>query len=323
MPWGRKRRALRILVDLLGFQQTARDKEYAIDLMKINVFKSGAYTRRNTAVSFESVDSITALNRSRPFESPHKLVSLPPQWSELSNLLVDAADPDTLMIVLTSVLHSMKEKHSNSVWALSLLEMILAQKEPHTIPAALIEEILDMCIANKDLYSILEVLGLVRERGIQLSEAVWSKVMTATWHGGTRYLHGLMRDRVFAQVSEHRLCSKYMMIYSFASIFQVLDFIKQCSGELDSESVAVLMRYLYFKKDAHNIFLYKIIDRLYKDKTQPITHFECTVLCALLFHRSSFLRTNKFFEMAQPVFSSSRFIVPTELGEIKVWKILL
>jgi hypothetical protein len=98
----------------------------------------------------------------------------------------------------------------------------------------------------------------------------------------------------------------------------VVDLIKHCRGRLDSPSVSILMRYLYFKKDIYDAFLYKIVDRLYLDKTQPITHFECALLCALMFRRNKFLVKNKHFQTAKPIFSSSRFLNVSTLGEMKV-----
>jgi hypothetical protein len=217
-----------VLADLLGFQQTARDKQSSVDPMNISVFKIGP-NRRSTAVEFESVSSIARLNRVRSGDSPFKLVALPPQWAELCALLADATEPAMLVTIFTSVVHSMRDKHSNSVWALSVLEILLARKEHHDIPPQLIESILDMCVVNKDLYSILEILALVRERGIPVSEGVWGQVMEVAGRGGARHMNGLTRDRVFAQV---------------------VDLIKRCRGQLDGDSVAVLMRFLFFKKDA-------------------------------------------------------------------------
>jgi hypothetical protein len=49
-----------------------------------------------------------------------------------------------------------------------------------------------------------------------------------------------------------------------------------------------------------------------------VTHFECAVLTALMFRRSAFLATNTHFTMAKPIFSSSRFLIASELGEIKL-----
>jgi hypothetical protein len=189
-----------VLVDLVGLEHNVRDTELAIDLIRINVFKKGAYTRRSTAVEFESIASIATLNRRRQVASPYKLCALPPQWGPLSVLLGAATDPDTLMRVFAAVLHRVKDKHAHSVWAVSMLQLLIAEKEPSSIPPQVIESILDMCVANKDLYSIIEVLGLVRERGIPLPEAVWSRVMTATWHAGTYHMNAEARDRVFSEV---------------------------------------------------------------------------------------------------------------------------
>ena len=78
------------------------------------------------------------------------------------------------------------------------------------------------------------------------------------------------------------------------------------------------MRYLFFKKDQSDNFLYKIVDRLYKDKTQHISFMECAVLCALLYKRNRFLATNKYFELSRPLFATSKFVVASDAGEIKV-----
>lgn len=321
VPWGLRRRSFRALVDLLGFHQNVRDKEYAMDLLKVNVFKSGAPTRKNSAVKFAPLSSIVKSSRLRELNSPYKLLAPPPEWERLSGLLANSLKPETLMEMLASSLRGLQGEYANSVWALSILEQVLARREPEAIPPIVVEEILEMCISNRDFYSMLEVLFLVRERGIKLPEQVWSKIMHVTWHGGTRHMTVMARDRLFAQVrlqvSYYYVVVDVLILTSFV-FFQVIDLIKQCSGQLDGASVAVLMRYLFFKKDQSDNFLYKIVDRLYKDKTQNISFMECAVLCALIYKRNRFLGTNKYFELSRPLFATSKFVVASDAGEIKV-----
>lgn len=287
-----------MLADLLGFNHKIRDKEYAIDLMKINVFKDGKpKNRRSTAVQFASMQSIATTNKLREDTSPYILVSAPPEWHQLSVLLADTVDSDVLMTVFASALQVLKDRHSNPVWAICMLESILSRREPTAIPQHAIEGILQMCMYKTDIYSILEILSLVRERGIKLSETTWSKIMVVMWTGGTRHMTPISRDRVFVQL---------------------IELMKHCNGKLDGPSVAVLMRYLYFKQEHNDSFLYKIVDRLYKDKSQDITFKECSVLCACLYKRNKFLGASKYFELSRPLFATSRFISVSEMGEIKV-----
>ena len=178
-----------------------------MDLLKVNVFKSGAPTRKNTAVKFAPLPSIVNSSRFRELNSPYKLLVPPSEWDRLSRLLADSLKPEILMEVLASALRGLQDRHANSVWALSMLEQVLSCREPEAIPPIVIEEILEMCITNRDLYSMLEVLFLVRERGIKLPEEIWSKVMNVTWHGGTRHMTVMARDRLFAQV--------IIMLFSF------------------------------------------------------------------------------------------------------------
>lgn len=298
IPWGYQRRSFRILVDLLGLEHKIRSKEIAIDLINVSVFKYGGSNGRNTAVQFASIESIVDLNRRKEDTSPLKLLCLPPGWVTFSKLLPETMNPDGFMMVFGSVLFTMKGRHSNSVWALSMLDSFISKKEPSTIPAYVVEGILHMCIYKTDIYGMFEVLSLVRERGIPLSESTWSKVLVVSWAGGSGHLTSIGRSRVMAQA---------------------IELIKHCSGTLDGPAVAVLMRYLYFKNEENDSFLYKIIDRLYKDKTQEITAQECTVLCACLYRRNKFLGANKNFELSRPLFTTSRFIIASELGEIRLY----
>ena len=189
-----------------------------MDLIKINVFKDNMSASR-PVTNLQPLSSIVKLNAKRQWSSPHKLVALSPQLENLAKLLAASMDPDVLMSVLSSVFHNMKGIHSNSVWALGMLESVLSQKEPRAIPSSLIEGVLEMCVAKKDLYSMLEVLYLVRERGIALPEAVWSKIMTVTWHGGSNCMTPISRDRVFNQVLIFfcltRCCHVYSVLYIF------------------------------------------------------------------------------------------------------------
>jgi bacterioferritin (cytochrome b1) len=80
------------------------------------------------------------------------------------------------------------------------------------------------------------------------------------------------------------------------------------------------MRYLTIKRDREDVFLYKIIDRLYKDHSQELNHVESTILTVLLFRRNPALRKRKILQIPQPLFTSSRFITLHELAHEKVRK---
>ncbi len=91
-------------------------------------------------------------------------------------------------------------------------------------------------------------------------------------------------------------------------LLQIMDILKQCGGKLNPEAIRLLMKYLFVKKDRHDVFLYKIIDKLYKDKTHRIGYVECTVLCGLLFRRHYRLKKLGILKLGIPMFSSSAFI---------------
>jgi hypothetical protein len=80
----------------------------------------------------------------------------------------------------------------------------------------------------------------------------------------------------------------------------------------------VLLRYLIEFSSQREEMLFKIIDRLFKDKTQIISHIECTALSLTLFRKYACLNQNGILHLSRPLFVGSKFIATKEVGLTQV-----
>jgi hypothetical protein len=264
------------------------------------VYKEGQKERyeRRDIIDPPGLDDLLTQHRFHEDKSPMRLSALPSDWVDAAMGLC-SAQPDLAGTILARIFREVSRQGlSDASWALEWSK-VLSRIDASVIPANVLGGIINMCKHTHDVYGLLEVLYICRERGVRLPSASWHASIETAWAAGLRHLPRENWSRAF---------------------IQVIDVLKQCNGKLDNPSIRVLMRYLTIKRDREDVFLYKIIDRLYKDHSQELNHIESTILTVLLFRRNPALKKSKILQIPQPMFTSSRFLTLHEHAHEKVNK---
>jgi hypothetical protein len=129
-----------------------------------------------------------------------------------------------------------------------------------------------------------------------LRQRDWNKACVSAWH-----------SRVADMPSE-----------SFKEAFtEVMRLMRESGVELETSTTRTLLRFLVHTQPKSEI-TWKIVRRLYRDKSFPVCHIELVALSALLLRRLSSQRNNNAFALATPLYRSENylFVYPGALTHI-------
>ena len=207
VPWGPDRRNFRVLADKLGFYLKVVLLEPASPLVRVRVYKQ-YYFKRDISfpeepVPMPALDSVAAELCKAEWNSAHKMFVLPPNWTAIA---VDAVNHQGLDFGrnLATVLESMKSFDASPMWGLEWLRVFM-KLDPQTkdIPVSIFESLIEMCSVRNDVFGLIEVLLIVRERGIKLPQQSWNESLGIAWRARRTVISMETWERLFVEV---RLC---------------------------------------------------------------------------------------------------------------------
>jgi hypothetical protein len=201
VPSGAARRQFRILCDALGLYHRVLPNELATDLIRIKVYKEGLKERyeRRDIIDPPGLEDLLTQHRFHDHDSPMRVSVLASEWVDAAMGLC-SAKPDMAATILTRIFRKVSNQGlHNASWALEWSK-VLSRIDASVIPASVLDGIINMCKRTHDVYGLLEILYVCRERGVRLSSASWHASIETAWASGLRHLPRENWSRAFIQV---------------------------------------------------------------------------------------------------------------------------
>jgi hypothetical protein len=210
-----------------------------------------------------------------------------------------------------NVTQGMSKAYASPSWGLDWLKLL--QDSNIMIPRGLLRNILVMCEVRGDLYGVLEVLYAAREESNEVKNGRKKGKDVVRFFDVDSNQN---EDESLRQQDWNKACniawrSRLLDIppTSFRSSFtEIMSLMQDYGVELEPSTIRTLLRFLVLTQPKSDV-TWRILRRLYRDKSMEICHIECVAITSLILRRLPPNAANyEAFNLSQPMYRSPHYL---------------
>lgn len=208
-----------------------------------------------------------------------------------------------------NVTQGMSKGYASPAWSLDWLKLL--QDCNIMIPRGLLRNILVMCEARGDLYGVMEVLYAAKDESNEVKKGRKNQKKIFFDVDSNQN-----EDESLRQQDWNKACNiawrSRILDYppsSFRSSFtEIMSLMQEYGVELEPSTIRTLLRFLVFTQPKSDI-TWKILRRLYRDKSMEICHIECVAITSLVLRRLPPNAANyEAFSLSKPMYRSPHYL---------------